>query len=695
MKGPKNRIVKLYRRFFHAILFFIAFVLIFAFYPRQGKMKYEYQKGKPWLHESLVATFDFPIMKSFDEINDEKDSLQKNFIPFFIYDPAVDARLIVKLERDLANWISNQKDFYDTTKLEEVKHYLTGLFQKTYQQGILQNAPESYPYIIGSKGINKVQDKMAVKIGTEELYSLKTAYQKIIQEVSVKAVENPVFLNLQQNIDFNQYLEPNLEYDKVMNEKIIQEMVGSISLSRGVVQAGTRIISQGEMVTNDNILLLDSYNQAYAKSLAYGGWFSPIMLGNLILVLSLMLLIVFYIQSFNRSIFEKKRNYTMILSILVLFFILTRLIFDNPNVSVYILPFTILPIIIRTFLGARMAIFIHFISLLLISSMVDNSLEFVFVQLAAGIVAVISLSKLHRRGNLFIAAIFILLTYLVVSVGFILSKEGTITLKHLLGMRWILISSFLVLIAYLIIYLIEKVFGFISDVTLMELSDTNHPLLRKLAEEAPGTFQHSMQVANLAEAVVVQTSGNAMLTRAGALYHDVGKIANSQYFIENQAMGQNPHEKMGNLESARKIINHVSDGVVLAKKYKIPESVIDFIRMHHGTGTAKYFYLKQKEDNPDNEVKEAEFMYPGPNPQSRETAILMLADGVEAASRSLPEKNVENLRKIIDQIIDGKIQNRELDDSPITFKDIKVIKSIFLEKLKNIYHIRIQYPKEG
>ncbi len=694
MKGPKNRLLKLYRRFFHAILFFVAFALIFAFYPRQGKVKYEYQKGKPWLHESLIASFDFPIMKSIEDIAAEKDSLQKNFVPFFTYDPQVETRISAKLAKDLSFWIEKQKETSDTIALAEAGEYLGGLLHQIYQQGLLQNAPVSYPYVEHGKGVNKVQDKIAMKVGIEELYSLKTAYQKLIQEITAKAVGDPAFLNLQQNIDVNLYLETNLEFDHAMNENLIQEMLANISLSRGVVQAGTRIISQGEMVSSDNYILLDSYNEAYAKSLVYGSWFSPIMLGNFILVLSLMFLIVFYIQSFNRSIFEKKRNYAMILSILVLFFILTRLIYDNPNVSVYILPFTILPIIIRTFLGARMAIYIHFISLLLISSMVDNSLEFVFVQLAAGTVAVISLSKLHRRGNLFITAIFILLTYLVVSVGFILSKEGTLTLNHLIGMRWILISSFLVLIAYLIIYLIEKVFGFISDVTLMELSDTNHPLLRKLAEEAPGTFQHSIQVANLAEAVVLQTSGNAMLIRAGALYHDVGKIANSQYFIENQAMGQNPHEKMGHLESARKIINHVTDGISLARKYKIPESVIDFIRMHHGTGTAKYFYLKYKEENFEKEINEDEFKYPGPNPQSRETAILMLADGVEAASRSLTEKNGDNLRKIIDQIIDGKIQNHELDDSPITFNDIKVIKSIFLEKLKNIYHVRIQYPKE-
>jgi cyclic-di-AMP phosphodiesterase PgpH len=326
--------------------------------------------------------------------------------------------------------------------------------------------------------------------------------------------------------------------------------------------------------------------------------------------------------------------------------------------------------------------------------MAENSLEFVFVQFVAGTVAVISLSKLHRRGNLIYAALLIAASYVIISVGFLLSKNGTISLVDLVSLRWIIISSFLVLIAYLVIYVIEKIFGFVSDVTLMELADTNNPLLRKLAEEAPGTFQHSMQVANLAEAVVVQTSGNAMLIRAGALYHDVGKIASSQYFIENQVLGQNPHEKLDHFQSARKIINHVVDGVELAKKYKLPESIIEFIRMHHGTSMARYFYLKFKEENPGKEVKEEDFQYPGPNPQSRETAILMLADGVEAAARSLPEKNEESLRRIIDQIIDAKVQHRELDDAPITFRDIKVIKAIFLEKLKNIYHVRIQYPKE-
>jgi putative nucleotidyltransferase with HDIG domain len=577
----------------------------------------------------------------------------------------------------------------------EAKLYISELIGQLYKQGILPNAIESYAPITGKDEINMVHDKMATRVAVQNLLSLKTAYLKANEVIGSRSLNEPVFLAIQQNFDVNRYLEANLSYDKAMNDSRLDELIAGIPLSRGVVQAGTRIISQGEMVNNDNFMLLESYNRAYQKSLSSGGWFSMTMIGNMTLVLAIMFLIVLYIQSFNRSIFEKRRNYTMILSIIVIFFVVTRLIFDNPNISIYIHPFAILPIIIRTFNGARMAIFIHFMFLLMISAMAENGLEFVFVQLVAGTVAVISLSKFHRRGNLVIASLFILSSYLIVSLGFILAKDGTVTIQQLKGLSWTLISSFLILSAYLIIEIIEKVFGFISDVTLMELSDTNHPLLRKLAEEAPGTFQHSMQVANLAEAVVVQTSGNAMLIRAGALYHDVGKIASSQFFIENQVLGQNPHEKLDHYQSAKKIINHVSDGVTLAKKYKLPEPIIDFIRMHHGTSMARYFYLKHREENPGKEINELEFRYPGPNPQSRETAILMLADGVEAAARSLPEKNEESLRKIIDQIIDSKIQNKELDDAPITFYDIKLIKSIFLEKLKNIYHVRIQYPKES
>jgi putative nucleotidyltransferase with HDIG domain len=340
----------------------------------------------------------------------------------------------------------------------------------------------------------------------------------------------------------------------------------------------------------------------------------------------------------------------------------------------------------------RHAIFIHLITILMVGFLAPNSFEFVFIQLIAGTMAVLTLSRIHRRGHLIITALTVFISYSIIYFGFALIKEGAIGLIDWGELKWFALSSFLILIAYPLIFVCEKIFGFISDVTLMELSDTNHPLLRRLAEEAPGTFQHSLQVANLAEAVITRIGGNAMLVRTGALYHDVGKLVNPHFFIENQMGGSNPHEHLSNLESAAIIINHVAEGLIMAKKYKIPDTIIDFIRTHHGESLTRYFYLKYRDEHPDIVIETDKFRYPGPNPTTRETAVLMLADSVEAATRSLLVKSDENIRNVIDQIIDFKVSNHELDNAPITFKDVKDIKEIFLRKLINIYHIRIQYP---
>jgi cyclic-di-AMP phosphodiesterase PgpH len=331
---------------------------------------------------------------------------------------------------------------------------------------------------------------------------------------------------------------------------------------------------------------------------------------------------------------------------------------------------------------------------LLVGFLAPNSFEYIFIQIIAGSIAVISLNKMFRRGHLVITAGYLICRYLFMFVGFSLQKEGNFETINWLEFKWFALSSIFTLITYPLIYVFEKIFGFVSDVRLMELADTNNPLLRKLAEQAPGTFQHSIQVANLAEEAAIQLGANPLLIRTGALYHDVGKIEQSNYFIENQHVGQNPHNEMDYEKSAAVVIDHVSHGVNIARKYKLPELIIDFIKMHHGKGMTRFFYLKYKEENPEKQIDVEKFTYPGPNPQTLETAIVMLADSVEAAARSLPEKNEESMKRLIDQIIDSRISNHELDDAPITFRDINRIKGIFLEKLKTVYHIRIEYPKE-
>jgi cyclic-di-AMP phosphodiesterase PgpH len=365
-----------------------------------------------------------------------------------------------------------------------------------------------------------------------------------------------------------------------------------------------------------------------------------------------------------------------------------------PNLHIYLVPFAVFPIVVRTFFDSRTAIFTLFIASLITGFYAPNNFEFVLLQVTAGIVAVFSLNKMHRRGHLIMAAIWVLLTYILVFASLEVIYEGSILTVNYKIIRWFILSSVLILLVYPLVFIFEKIFGFVSDVTLIELSDTNQPLLRKLAEEAPGTFQHSMQIANLGEEIILKIGGNPFLVRAGALYHDIGKIASPGLFIENQALGINPHDKMNHLKSAEVIISHVKDGVKMGKKHKLPEALIEFIATHHGTTRAQYFYLKHQEENPGEKINEDSFIYPGPLPRTKEAAVVMIVDGIEAASRSLKDKKLENLKELIDKMVDQKIRDRQLEESSLTFRDIKIIKETLLNKLINIYHVRIEYPKE-
>jgi putative nucleotidyltransferase with HDIG domain len=663
-------------------------------FPKEAVFRYEFQKGKPWRHETLIAPFDFPILKSKDALESEKDSLTKDYIPYLLLDSDVEQMQLTKLDSDLSNAFRNYGALVDSLDRDSMMLQISSLYQKVYGRGILANSLDYYEVLRDKERLNIVVNSIAHQVDGQDVLSLKSAYLMVNDELKKVAQKDTFLLRIQKYIDLSDYLVANLTYDNDFNDQQLNERIKTLSTTRGVVPAGVRVISEGDLVNGDNFMALESLKQAYERKRSYDGRISTIVIGQMLLIFILFAVLFLYLQNFNRKIFWKKRNFSLIMTTVLASFVLARLIYDNSYINLYLLPVCILPIIIRTFLGARMAIFIHVITMMIIGFLAPNSFEFIFIQTVAGTVAVISLNKLHRRGHLVITALLLVVVYSVTYFSFDLIKEGNIQNVDWSEYKWFALNGLFILAVYPLIYVFEKIFGFISDVTLLELSDTNNPLLRKLAETAPGTFQHSMQVANLAEEAIIKIGGNPMLVRAGALYHDVGKITSSQYFIENQSVGNNPHDQLSKIKSAEKIISHVHQGVVLAKKYNIPDSIIDFIKMHHGRSMAKYFYLKYKEENPGKTVLEEQFMYPGPNPNTRETAVVMLADGIEAASRSLPEKNEDSLKAIINQIIDGKVKSQELDDAPLTFKDIKDIKAIFLEKLKNIYHLRIQYPKE-
>jgi len=413
-----------------------------------------------------------------------------------------------------------------------------------------------------------------------------------------------------------------------------------------------------------------------------------------LLIIILIGLVFTFLYIYRIDILKQTSKLTFLLLLTISIVLLASVINTIPNLHIYLVPLAIFPIIVRTFFDSRTAIFMLIVTSLLIGFYAPNNYEYILLQVSAGIVSVFSLNKMHRRSHLILATLWVLLTYVFVYAALNLIHEGTILTFNYEMLKWFLFSSALILAVYPLVYIFEKLFGFISDVTLIEISDTNQPLLRKLAEEAPGTFQHSMQIANLAEEVILKIGGNPFLVRAGALYHDIGKIAKPNFFIENQAVGMNPHDRLDNLKSAEVIIDHVRNGVKMAQKHKLPAPLIEFIATHHGTTKAKYFYLKYQQENPDKKIDEKAFIYPGPLPKSKEAAVVMLVDGIEAAARSLPEKTYDNFQELIGKMVDQKINDKQLDHSDLTFKDINVIKETLLTKLINIYHIRIEYPKE-
>lgn len=694
MNENDSRFSKLYRKFYYGIFLLIAFAVIYMLFPKQSSFKYEYQKGKPWSHNTLIAPYDFPVLKPREVYEAEKDSVLKAYVPYFSINNAVVLQQMEELQNELKHAFEAYSYPLDSIEQQRVFQQFSKIFMALYGQGILENSIANYPAMAGKILLNKVSDNLVVTIPDSSVFSLKTAYEKANQMAINLARTDTLFLAMQRFIDMSQYLQPNLFYDELINKSQTEELLKTISTTRGVIPEGVRIVSEGDIVSGDTFLALESLRSSIEQKRSYGKWISSVMFGQMILIVILLTTMVLYLQNFNKFLFEKKRNFSLIITVVLGTIFMVSFFNDFAAVNIYLLPVCILPILIRTFLGARVAIFMHIVTMLLIGFIAPNSFEYILIQIVAGTIAVVSLSRLHRRWHLLITVSLIVGAYLLMYIGFSLIKEGSIKEINWLEMTWYVGNGLLLLITYPLIYVFEKIFGFVSDVTLMELSDTNHPLLRKLAEVAPGTFQHSMQVANLSEEVVRRLGGNTMLVRTGALYHDVGKLKSSQYFIENQGGGPNPHSNLSHVQSAEKIIGHVRDGVELAQKYNLPESIIDFIRMHHGKSMARYFYLKYKEEHPGEAVPDDLFSYPGPNPTTRETAIVMLADGVEASTRSLPEKNDETIRNAIKLIIDTKVANHELDDAPLTFSDIKAIREIFFEKLKNIYHLRIQYPTE-
>lgn len=671
------------------IMFFAAALLLFVILPGEPKFKYEYQKGLPWRHDNLVAPFDFAILKTVAELDAEKAEKLQTVIPYFFIDTTVSQKNIERLSEDL-NMDADTSNLLRMNAFKIMKSVLDSI----YATGVLQHSTTSYPELANKTQIRKRIGINVSKIETEKLYSEKSAYNLFKETIEELSAKNPRIRKWLENTAPERYIAANLEYDKSTTEKEIEEVIGSIPTSRGMVQIGERIVLQGEIVDGERFQLLESLKNSFETERGKGINSLMVAIGKALIILTLLALVFTFIYIYRRDILFQYRKLIFLLLFMVGMVFLSSFINSFSHLHIYLVPIAIFPIIVRTFFDSRTAIFMLIITTILIGFYAPNNYEFILLQISAGIVAVFSLNKMHRRVHLVLATIAVLVTYCFVYVALNLIHEGSILAFDYNMFKWFLLSSVLLLLVYPLVYIFEKLFGFISDVTLIEISDSNQPLLRKLAEEAPGTFQHSMQIANLAEEVILKIGGNPFLVRAGALYHDIGKISKPNFFIENQVAGLNPHDEMSYIKSAEVIIDHVKNGVKMAQKHKLPEPIVEFIATHHGTTKANYFYLKHSQENPDTKADDNSFIYPGPLPRTKEAAVVMLVDGIEAASRSLKEKNYENLKKLIVDMIDQKIRLGQLDQSALTFNDINIIKETLLNKLINIYHIRIEYPKE-
>ncbi len=686
-------------------MFIATILIIVSIFPKEAKFPYEFQKGTPWLHSSLFAPYSFAINKVHSELTHERDSLVKNFRPYFhIEEQTVYTQInLFQIQFDSV-WTVCFKGVENNNKLhDEFFKFVKTQFEFIYSKGIIENTdvfdskkPEEIRFFI-------LNNKSADEFSISEVFTGKTAYEYCNAELAKKLEQKEVLAsrlvgtthNFIQELVISNYLLPNIIYDSKTTAKMKDNLMNTISLSSGMVQKGEGIINKGEVVSEAKYRILTSFKEEFEQRIGSVSNRYLIVLGRLILITLLLSILYLFLYNFRKDILFDNQKTLFILFLLVLMVTTSSIIMRFSIINSYVIPFAILPVIIRTFYDSRLALFVHWITILLVGFLVPNAFEFILLQFAAGAISIFSLRKLIRREQVFSAAVTITSTYCVVYFAISILQEGDISKIYWKNFLWFVGNGLLLLSTYPLIYFFEKMFNFLSDVSLMELADTNQPMLRLLAEKAPGTFQHSMQVANLAEEAVFQIGGNSLLARTGALYHDIGKTQMPHYFIENQAGENNPHGELDFDKSAEIIINHVYVGIELAKKYRLPLPIVDFIRTHHGTTKALYFYRSFLQKYPNKEFDRSKFTYPGPTPFTRETAIVMMADSVEAASRSLKSFTDHTISELVENIVNFQIAEDQFINTNITFKDISLIKDIFKKKLSNMYHARVEYPKEN
>jgi cyclic-di-AMP phosphodiesterase PgpH len=672
------------------LLFLAALIVLVLIFPREGRFQYEFMQGKPWMHDDLIAPYDFAILKSAQEVESEKNKLLETLQPFFRTDDTLYSQQREKLISFFNNEWSKKYRNEEPENKDRNKSLRISLmiYDSILAAGVVENVSimEGKP---ANFQVNLIHDNVIWKKKWGDLFTIRTADLFIREKVaSESGIDRALVINVLENM-----LVQNIKFDKETTEKEKENLFTNISASRGLIQAGERIVSRGELISPEKYQVLESLRIDYESRLGISYKFAGIVFGQIILLAISMISLFLFLYFFRKEIFAQAKYVIMLLLLIVTAVYGTVLVVKfNPD-YVYLIPICLIPIVVGVFTDSRLALFTHLITIIITGFLVPNSYEFVFLQLFAGIVTILSTVRLERRSQFFLTSTVIFLTYSVIYLGMTLIREGTL---HNLNYQYFGLfagSAILTLFSYPLIFIFERIFGLITNVTLLELSNTNNKLLRELALKAPGTFQHSLQMANLAEEAIYEIGGNPLLVRTGAMYHDIGKISDPMYFVENQTTGLNPHDDLTNEESAGIIVEHVMKGVERAKKYKLPEQIIDFIRTHHGTRQTEYFYKLAKKENPDGEVDAKDYSYPGPEPFSKETAVLMMADAVEAASRSLSKPDEDAIDRLVETLINNQIENHQFDNADITFRDIRKVKGVFKKKLMNIYHLRIEYPR--
>ena len=677
-----NKFYRNHSVIYKIFLFVITTVLIVYLFPKSGTFRYSFEKGKPWQSENLYAPFDFAIKKSNEEIENEKILISKEASVFF----EVDTALLNQVK--LNHKIAFDKGFFEMPagplKLKMFDASIS-ILDGFYKVGVL---PEEYNFS-PNKIISILIDNTQTKAVAYNQFFPQTNLNSFIDS-KLLGTEAESYITIFKTVFFD-IVVPNTVYNEALTQSALNERLDRIALVRGRVEKGTLIISKGEVVQGDKLAVLKSLQSEYESQVWTEANYVWILAAYTVLVALALLMLLLFLRKYRPEIFSNNTKVTFIFFNISLMVLLTTLVINFNLGYIYVVPLCILPLILKAFFDARLGLFTHVITVLLLGFVVTNNYEYMFLQIIAGIVTILTVSELYKRANLFISVGQITLIYIIAYFAFYVIHEGNID-----GLKWenfllFVLCGLATLFVQPLIYAYEKLFGLVSDVSLLELSDTNTPLLKELSDKAPGTFHHSLNVANLSEACANEIGANAMLIRVGALYHDIGKMANPTYFTENQSTGTNPHDELSPKESAKIIIDHVINGIEIAKKNKLPDRVVEFIRTHHGTSTVRYFYNKQMELN--SEFDSSGFKYNGPKPFSKETAILMMCDSVEAASKSLKDPTSTKINSFVDAIIGIQMDANQFLNANITFKEIESIKKVLKHKLANMYHLRIEYPE--